>query len=131
MKITPFTIFDMVQPHFRQKRMRQFIETLQPAADTKNLDVGGYPGFWASSGLKCQITVLNTHEFDVPDALRDQITPLLADGCNLPSGVCTWLNHPLDVVFDQNSISSSAFGLSLEAPPTMSRPLTGAASTDC
>src|ERR1700761_1836899 len=56
-----FTIFRWVSPHFRRRRMKALIDQLKPGKDHRILDVGGYPEFWAGSGIESCVTILNLH----------------------------------------------------------------------
>jgi hypothetical protein len=51
-------VFKRIHPLFRRQRMAQFVATFQPNARDRILDVGGYAGFWANSGIASDITLL-------------------------------------------------------------------------
>ena len=53
------TIFNILLPPFRKRRMREFIMTFAPSLQTRILDVGGYPLNWNLIDCRSQITLLN------------------------------------------------------------------------
>jgi hypothetical protein len=77
----------------------EFVRLLRPTEKTRILDVGGYPQFWAGSGVRSQITVLNVHEVSVPDNMRGRCVTVVGDG--------TTLKYPdgeFDIVFSNSVI---------------------------
>ena len=53
------TIFNVILPPFRRRRMREFVKTFAPTSKTKILDVGGSSLNWKLIDIKSQITLLN------------------------------------------------------------------------
>lgn len=85
----PFDIHALYRQIFkrwRRKRFRLFLSLVAPAASDTLLDVGGYPGLWASQAQPlARIDTLNIEPVDgtaVPAGCP--IRALQGDGCNLP-----------------------------------------------
>ena len=78
------TLFGIISPIFRRRRMRQFKEAARPAAGETLLDVGGTDRFWAGSGIDSSVTLLNIHSPSVTDVAVANIAYLQGDGCALP-----------------------------------------------
>jgi len=97
--MTPHAIFKRVSPRFRRRRIADFMRLFKPTAQTRILDVGGYPQFWVDSGIKSQITVLNVHDVFVPESLRGQCRGIIGDGTALRFG-----DGEFDVVFSNSVI---------------------------
>ena len=53
------TIFNIILPPFRRRRMREFVKTFAPTSKTNILDVGGSSLNWKLIDIKSQITLLN------------------------------------------------------------------------
>ena len=98
-----FSIHDVyarLSPPFRRRRMRHFLETLEPTSTTTILDVGGYPSTWRLIHLRSQITVLNVHPIDHVAADDDPpIRTIVGDGCNLE-----FADESFDIVFSNSVI---------------------------
>jgi hypothetical protein len=76
------SLFKRIHPLFRRQRMAEFVATFQPDATDRILDVGGFAGFWAESGITSDITLLNIHP--VPDEdLPSNVHTVLGDGTAL------------------------------------------------
>jgi len=45
----------------RKRRMEVFRQAMNLTDEARILDVGGYPWFWANSGVNAKITILNLH----------------------------------------------------------------------
>jgi hypothetical protein len=97
--MTVYSIFNLVQPHFRRRRMRQFIKALSPTPETRILDVGGYAHFWIGSGVKSEITVVNIHHVKATPNPDLRITTMQGDGCHLP-----FKDESFDIVFSNSVI---------------------------
>jgi len=92
-----YTIFRWVSPHFRQRRMKAFINQLKPGKDDRILDVGGYPEFWAGSGIESFVTILNLHPTTSPS--NDKISTVVGDGTDLK-----YDDDSFDIVFSNSVI---------------------------
>jgi Methyltransferase domain len=92
-----FTIFRGISPHFRRRRMKAFIDQLKPGKDDRILDVGGYPEFWAGSGIESFVTILNLHP--TTSASGDKISTVIGDGTDLKYG-----DDSFDIVFSNSVI---------------------------
>ena len=53
------TIFNIILPPFRRRRMREFVKTFEPTSKTNILDVDGSSLNWKLIDIKSQITLLN------------------------------------------------------------------------
>jgi Methyltransferase domain len=93
-----FTIFRWISPHFRRRRMKAFIDQLKPAKDDRILDVGGYPEFWAGSGIESFVTILNLES--IPDSpSNERISTVVGDGTYLK-----YADNSFDIVFSNSVI---------------------------
>lgn len=69
---------------FRRKRMDVFINEFRPTAQTTILDVGGFSGFWADSGVSSSITILRPEgPEDLPVGTPPNIRSIGGDGRDL------------------------------------------------
>ena len=76
------SIYRVVLPLFRRKRMRRFLEATKPTAVTRMLDVGGFPGNWPEGLCPAQITIVNLdYSEEMAKGSRHQM--MKGDGCNL------------------------------------------------
>lgn len=89
------TIFRMVSPLFRRRRMRSFFAILNPQRDARILDVGGYPYTWRNAQIPLRVTTLNLER--VPD--EPGVRTVAGDGCNL-----TYPDGSFDIVFSNSAI---------------------------
>ena len=82
------TIYMFLGKRFRQKRMRRFLQTIQPSPDRHvMLDVGGYPEQWTSfEPCAKTLDILNLREsmFDPSKLPAYNIRTIVGNGCNLP-----------------------------------------------
>jgi hypothetical protein len=92
-------IFRRVSPHFRRKRIRTFLNTLQPRPDDKILDVGGYPFNWVGVPLDAEITTLNLEVSPGSDKIDLRCKPVAGDATNLQ-----YANGSFDIVFSNSVI---------------------------
>ncbi|MEZ7956293.1 MAG: class I SAM-dependent methyltransferase [Rubritalea sp.] len=93
-------IYAAISPKFREERIRNFLEKMQPDENTRILDVGGYSGYWKNMGIKSHVTIVNLHDLE-EDSLKgsDQFTFVKADGCDLPFD-----NNSFDLVYSNSVI---------------------------
>jgi len=97
--MTVHDIYRRVSPHFRRRRMNDFMARFHPADDARILDIGGYPGFWLESRTRAHITTLNIHPVEVEEAMRDRCTAVVGDGTNLQFG-----DGEFDIVFSNSVV---------------------------
>jgi len=90
-------------PYFRRRRLAQFVETYKPTAKTRILDVGGFPHFWAGSGIESDITLLNIHEIAVPEEMRHRCRAVVGDGTALQ-----YRDGEFDIAFSNSVIEHLA-----------------------
>jgi hypothetical protein len=93
-----FSIFRVVSPIFRRRRMAKFVAVLNPKRVDRILDVGGHPDFWANSKVESQITVLNIHPIELPGT-NSRMATVVGDGTNL-----SYPANSFDVVFSNSVI---------------------------
>jgi hypothetical protein len=96
-----FRISGRISPYFRKRRIRTFLETFRPDKNTRILDVGGLPRFWAGVPIESQITLLNIHPLD--DYESSFMTPnqksVVGDGTRLQ-----YEDQEFDLVFSNSVI---------------------------
>jgi hypothetical protein len=98
MSLSIRSVYKKIHPLFRRRRMAQFVEIFQPDAGDRILDVGGYAGFWANSGIASDITLLNIHP--VPDdGLPSNMHTVLGDGTAL-----TYQDKSFSILFSNSVI---------------------------
>jgi hypothetical protein len=88
-------IFRRVSPHFRQRRIRLFVDKVQPGDGDRLLDVGGYPGNWKDVPINAKIVTLNLEA--VPGT--EQIESVVGDATDLP-----YADGAFDIVFSNSVI---------------------------
>jgi Methyltransferase domain len=92
------SVFRRIHPLFRRQRMTQFIATFRPDARDRILDVGGYAGFWADSGIASNITLLNIHPV-ADEGLPPNMHTVFGDGTAL-----TYEDKSFSIVFSNSVI---------------------------
>ena len=92
-------IYGRVSPHFRRRRMANFLRHFPLTKETRSLDVGGFPQFWAETDLDAHITTLNLQAVEVPASMRDRCTAVTGDGTRLP-----FSDGEFDIVFSNSVI---------------------------
>ena len=97
--MTIYDIYGRVSPHFRRRRMANFLRRFSPGAGTRILDVGGFPAFWEDTDFDAHITTLNLQAVEVPPAMRARCTAMIGDGTRLPFG-----DGEFDIVFSNSVI---------------------------
>ncbi len=78
------SIYARISPHFRRRRMAQFLEGMHPSASSPVLDLGGYPWVWAEAGVDFPVVMVN---IDVPPGVEQyapQFTLRRGDATRLP-----------------------------------------------
>jgi hypothetical protein len=95
-RVNIYRVYDQIfrRTAFRRRRMRHFVDTLQPGAHTRILDVGGDYRTWGHPDAPTsRVTLANLLHYG-PPASR-----VFADGCLLP-----FPDHAFDVVFSNSVI---------------------------
>jgi hypothetical protein len=77
--------------------MKAFIDQLKPSKDDRILDVGGYPEFWAGSGIESFVTILNLHP--TTSTSNKRIFIVIGDGTDLK-----YEDQCFDIVFSNSVI---------------------------
>jgi hypothetical protein len=73
----------LAQAHWRRQRMALFLETLQPTADMRILDIGGLPELWNLAARDLNVTLVN-----LPRAFRRRPAQELADFSLIEADIC-------------------------------------------
>lgn len=96
-----FKVSSRLSPFFRRKRMRRFLEWFRPGKETRILDIGGLPRFWADVSIPAHITLLNLYPLDTYD--RSFLAPgweaVVGDGTQLD-----YADNEFDIVFSNSVI---------------------------
>jgi len=92
------SLFDVVSPFFRRRRMDRFLNLFAPTPSTRICDIGGYPDFWKDVLPETPIMVLNIHPVAAPRD-RPNISTVLGDGTNL-----RYADKEFDILFSNSVI---------------------------
>jgi Methyltransferase domain len=98
MSFSIHSVYKLIRPLFRRRRMAQFVATFRPDARHRILDVGGYADFWVGSGVSSDITLLNIHPV-LGDGLPSNMHTMLGDGTAL-----TYADKSFSIVFSNSVI---------------------------
>ena len=93
------SIYGLISPRFRIKRLRWFRERLKVGADVQILDVGGQPWCWNDTEMPNYITLLNLRYPGGTDQTQPRFRFVVGDGCALP-----FANLEFDVLFSNSVI---------------------------
>ncbi len=85
--------------HFRTRRLRLFEKIFRPTSDTRILDVGGFPQFWASLSVDCNITILRPEPYSLPAEFSGRFDVVVGDGTRL-----NFTDGAFDIVFSNSVI---------------------------
>ena len=81
--------------------MELFKSIFQPTPDSTILDVGGFSGFWAQSGITSRITILRLDRPEIlPPETPSNISSVRGDGCDLKE----FADQSFDLVFSNSVI---------------------------
>jgi hypothetical protein len=96
-----FSFIAKISPFFRRKRMEKFLRLFHPTHETRILDIGGLPRFWADAKIEAQVTIINLRPLDEYEAsfLTPNQSFVLADATCLP-----WADGSFDLVFSNSLI---------------------------
>jgi len=84
MKFGIYSIYQALQPRFRAKRRRLFLQRFRPTETTTILDVGGNVYDWTDVATASQITIVNVASTDPWGACQGRFTYQQGDGRALP-----------------------------------------------
>ncbi len=93
------SIYHVFYRLFRRRRMRRFVETFRPTAQTRILDVGGTYYNWRYVDTNPHITLLNITETTIPEDHRAHVEFVTGDGTELPFD-----DHAFDICFSNSVI---------------------------
>lgn len=100
MNFSIHSIYALISPLFRRRRMRRFLSRMKPTANTKILDIGGYPATWDYVPIDSLITILNVHPIKPPSSPPHRpIKTMVGDGCHLD-----FEDGAFDIVFSNSVI---------------------------
>lgn len=85
MGFSVYSLYGLIQPYFRGKRMQFFLDRFRPTASTRILDVGGYVFNWEGVvPIESPITILNVTAPPATKPIPPRFTCCVADGRELP-----------------------------------------------
>jgi hypothetical protein len=80
--------------------MRKFLQTHQPTAESRILDIGGYPNTWRDTGVQSHVQMINIDPINyTPAPGLPPIDTDLGDACALP-----YQDNSFDIVFSNSVI---------------------------
>jgi hypothetical protein len=79
-----YSFYRLLQPGFREKRTKLFLELFAPNATTRILDIGGNVYDLADVPIDSRITVLNVAPTDSSSEYPERFDYVQGDGRNLP-----------------------------------------------
>lgn len=93
-----YNLYRIIQPGFRGRRIRLFLERLQPSSTTR-IDVGGYPFDWEGIvPIKSPITCLNV-AYPPMQTFPERFQCLTGDGCRME-----FSDKAFDILFSNSVI---------------------------
>jgi hypothetical protein len=93
------SIYNIVLPPFRKRRMRAFVDRFLPNDETRILDVGGTPMNWLLVNSQSQITLLNLYNPKDMTLLPRNFNCVIGDGTRLGYG-----DREFDICFSNSVI---------------------------
>lgn len=94
-----YSLYHLLQPRFRQQRMRLFLELFQPSAETTILDIGGNVYDWINVPIESRITILNIAPTDSSSEFPERFSYVAGDGRALPFPTASF-----DIVYSNSVI---------------------------
>ena len=94
-----YSLYCALQPRFREKRTRLFLDVFQPNDATTILDIGGNVYDWGNVPIASQITVLNVAETDSSAEYPARFSYKQGDGRQLP-----FPDQSFDIVYSNSVI---------------------------
>jgi len=79
-----YSFYRLLQPGFREKRTRLFLELFAPTTTTRILDIGGNVYDWQDVPIDSRITILNVAPTDSSSEYPERFDYVQGDGRNLP-----------------------------------------------
>ena len=79
-----YSLYRLLQPRFRARRMQLFVDLFQPSAATSILDVGGNVSDWRGVPIDSEITVVNVAPTDSSSEYPERFHYRMGDGRDLP-----------------------------------------------
>jgi hypothetical protein len=99
MSLNIYDLYRVFQPGFRGRRIRLFLDRLQPGPETRILDVGGYPSDWIGViPVESPVTFLNV-SYAPMGPLPPRFTCLAGDGRKID-----FPDQSFDIVFSNSVI---------------------------
>src|SRR2546425_818767 len=98
-----YSIFRLVSPFFRRRRMKLFRQKMNPTEHTRILDVGGHPAFWEDSGVNSRIAILNLHLPPWLDEYKSRYELVTGNGTKLD-----YQDEEFNIVFSNSVIEHLA-----------------------
>ncbi|MFO1457969.1 MAG: methyltransferase domain-containing protein [Verrucomicrobiota bacterium] len=78
------SIYARISPYFRRRRMKAFLDAMQPPGSSPLLDLGGHPWGWALAGVSFPVVMVN---IDIPagaEQYAPKFTMIQGDATRLP-----------------------------------------------
>jgi hypothetical protein len=94
-----YSFYRLLQPGFREKRTRLFLESFSPTAATRILDIGGNVYDWRDVPIESRVTVLNVAPTDSSREYPERFDYVQGDGRELP-----FADQSYDIVYANSVI---------------------------
>jgi hypothetical protein len=93
------SIYKIILPLFRKRRMQKLIKVFVPKEQTKILDIGGTPMNWLLINCQCRITLLNLQNPENMVSLPRNFSRVVGDGTRLD-----YSDQEFDICFSNSVI---------------------------